>query len=112
VAPPARRRHHADTRHEATKYLEENLAAAALTLSQAELDSIAAFLREFRTSGNSYGDAELALVRGERERLLRLGTTPSATLGRCPGASLATLPATLIGSDLTIFRRSDLSAHP
>jgi aryl-alcohol dehydrogenase-like predicted oxidoreductase len=46
------------------KYLEENLAAAALMLSQAELGSIAAFLREFRTSGNRYGDAGLALVRG------------------------------------------------
>jgi aryl-alcohol dehydrogenase-like predicted oxidoreductase len=46
------------------KYLEENLAAAALMLSQAELGSIAASLREFRTSGNRYGDAGLALVRG------------------------------------------------
>jgi aryl-alcohol dehydrogenase-like predicted oxidoreductase len=46
------------------KYLEENLAAAALPLSPVELSRIAAFLGEFRTSGNRYGDAGLALVRG------------------------------------------------
>jgi aryl-alcohol dehydrogenase-like predicted oxidoreductase len=45
------------------KYLEENLAAAALTLSQAELGRITAFLGEFRTSGNRYGDAALALLK-------------------------------------------------
>jgi aryl-alcohol dehydrogenase-like predicted oxidoreductase len=46
------------------KYLEENLAAAALPLSLAELSRITAFLGEFRTSGNRYSDAGLALVRG------------------------------------------------
>jgi aryl-alcohol dehydrogenase-like predicted oxidoreductase len=46
------------------KYLEENLAAAALTLSQTELGRITAFLREFRTSGHRYGDAALAMLKG------------------------------------------------
>jgi aryl-alcohol dehydrogenase-like predicted oxidoreductase len=46
------------------KYLEENLAAAALPLSQAELSRITAFLKEFRTAGNRYGDSALALIRG------------------------------------------------
>jgi aryl-alcohol dehydrogenase-like predicted oxidoreductase len=46
------------------KYLEENLVAAALTLSETELSSITAFLKEFRTSGNRYGDAALALLKG------------------------------------------------
>jgi aryl-alcohol dehydrogenase-like predicted oxidoreductase len=45
-------------------YLEENLAAATLALSQAELSGITAFLKEFRTSGNRYSDSALALVRG------------------------------------------------
>jgi aryl-alcohol dehydrogenase-like predicted oxidoreductase len=48
------------------KYLEENLPppAAALTLSQTELSRIAAFLKEFRASGNRYGDSVLALIKG------------------------------------------------
>jgi aryl-alcohol dehydrogenase-like predicted oxidoreductase len=46
------------------KYLEENLAAATLTLSQIELSRIAEFLKEFCASGNRYGDSALALIKG------------------------------------------------
>jgi aryl-alcohol dehydrogenase-like predicted oxidoreductase len=46
------------------KYLEENLAAATLTLSDTELSGIAAFLKEFRASGSRYGGSALALIDG------------------------------------------------
>jgi aryl-alcohol dehydrogenase-like predicted oxidoreductase len=46
------------------KYLEENLAATTLTLSQIELSRIAEFLKEFRALGNRYGDSALALIKG------------------------------------------------
>jgi aryl-alcohol dehydrogenase-like predicted oxidoreductase len=46
------------------KYLEENLGAAALALSEPELKRIDGFLREYRVAGNRYGDPVLAQIKG------------------------------------------------
>jgi hypothetical protein len=64
VARPAGRGHRADPWYEAAKVFGGEPPAAALTLSQTELSRIAAFLEEFRASGNRYGDSALALIKG------------------------------------------------
>jgi aryl-alcohol dehydrogenase-like predicted oxidoreductase len=44
------------------KYLEENLAAAALELSPADLEKVGGFVRSHKVSGPRYNTADLAAI--------------------------------------------------